>query len=214
MAIRRDTNGSSMASISGDGVAELIRRAQGGDSAAVGQLLELYRSYIKLMARLQIDRRLQGRVAASDLVQETLLHAERHFAGFRGTSEGELIGWLRRVLASQVATLYRHHTAQRRDYRLECQLGAEIDQSSQMLLKGLIRPQSSPSGSAARREEAVLLADALERLPEDYREVILLRNLEGFSFDVVAECMGRTVPSVKSLWTRALSALQDAMSAD
>lgn len=203
-----------MASISGDGVAELIRRAQDGEAAAVGQLLEVYRSYIKLMARLQIDRRLQGRVAASDLVQETLLHAERHFAGFRGTSEGELIGWLRRVLASQVAGLYRHHTAQRRDYRLECQLGAEIDQSSQMLLQGLVRPQSSPSGSAARREEAVLLADALERLPEDYREVILLRNLEGFSFDVVAQCLGRTVHSAKNLWTRALSALQDAMSAD
>lgn len=94
---------------------------------------------------------------------------------------------------------------------MEQQLGSEIDQSSQLIQQALVRPQSSPSRSAVRREEAVLLADALERLPKDYREVILLRNLEGLSFDVVAERMDRTVHSVKNLWARALGKLRDSM---
>ena len=203
-----------MENASDDSVVDLIKRARDGEVAALGQLLEVYRSYIGLLARLQIDRRLQGQIASSDLVQETFLHAERHFAGFRGRSEGELVVWLRRVLASQVARLYRHHSAQLRDYHLDRQLSAEADQSSQLLQQAPVQPQSSPSRSAARREEAVLLADALQRLPEDYREVILWRNLEGLSFDLVAERMDRTVHSVKNLWTRALGKLRDSVCDD
>jgi RNA polymerase sigma-70 factor (ECF subfamily) len=92
-----------MVSISDESVEDLIGRARDGESTALDQLLEVYRNYISLLARLQVDRRLQGRIAPSDLVQETILQAGRHFAGFRGCSEGELVVWLRRVLASQVA---------------------------------------------------------------------------------------------------------------
>jgi RNA polymerase sigma-70 factor (ECF subfamily) len=102
-------------------LAELISHAQRGAGEARGRLLEMYRSYIGILARLQIDRRLRGRVAPSDLVQDTVIEAERNFAGFRGRSEGELIVWLRSVLSTQVARLYRHHTAQQRDFHLEQQ---------------------------------------------------------------------------------------------
>ena len=171
-------------------LAELISRAQHGVGDARGRLLEMYRNYVGILARLQIDRRLRGRVAPSDLVQDTFIEAERNFAGFRGRSEGELIVWLRSVLSTQVARLYRHHTSQQRDFHLEQQLSAEMDQSSQMLQRVFDVKQSSPSHSATRREEAVLLADTLEHLPRDYREVIVLRNLEGLPFDAIAERMG------------------------
>jgi RNA polymerase sigma-70 factor (ECF subfamily) len=203
-----------MVSISDESVEDLIGRARDGESTALDQLLEVYRNYISLLARLQVDRRLQGRISPSDLVQDTIMRAGRHFVGFRGCSEGELVVWLRRMLASQVARLYRHHSAQLRDFHLEQQLDSELDHSSQLLQQALPQSQSSPSRSVVRREEAVLLADALEQLPKDYREVILLRNLEGLSFEEVAERMERTVHSVKNLWTRALSKLQDAMCDD
>jgi RNA polymerase sigma-70 factor (ECF subfamily) len=190
---------------------ELISNAQRGAGDARGRLLEMYRSYIGILARLQIDRRLQGRVAPSDLVQDTFIEAERNFAGFRGRSEGELIVWLRSVLSTQVARLYRHHTAQQRDFHLEHQLNIEMDQSSQMLQRAFDVKQPSPSHAATRREEVVLLADALELLPRDYREVILLRNLEGLPFEAVAERMGRSVHSVKNLWARALAKLRDSL---
>src|SRR5205823_14609068 len=92
--------------------------------------------------------------------------------------------------------------------RLERELVDELNQSSRFLDQGLVAQQSSPSKQAARREQAVLLADALGRLPEDYREVIILSHLEGLSFPEVARRMGRTVNSVKNLWARGLARLR------
>ena len=69
----------------------------------------------------------------------------------------------------------------------------------------LAAPGSSPSEAASRREEAVRLADALGRLPGDYREVLILRHLEGLTFPAAATRMGRTVDAVEKLWMRALA---------
>jgi RNA polymerase sigma-70 factor (ECF subfamily) len=188
---------------------DLLRRARAGDGVALGQLLELYRNYLGLLARLQLGRRLQGKVDPSDLVQEAFLAGHRDFAQFRGHTEGELVGWLRQILASALLSLGRRYAGtQRRDVRRERALAAELEQSSQMLDRGLIAEQSTPSEQAARRERAVLLADALGRLSDDHREVMILRHLEGLSFPELAERMGRSVEAVKKLWIRALAQLR------
>jgi len=187
----------------------LLRHARTGDGSALGRLLELYRNYLKLLARLQIDRRLQVKLDASDVVQETFLEAHRDFGQFRGTTEGELVSWLRQILVTNLANLVRHYRGtQRRDIRLERELAAELDESSRALDHGLVARQSSPSQQAAYHEQAVLLADALGQLPEDYREAVILRHLEGLSFAEVAERMERTVDSVKKLWARGLARLR------
>jgi RNA polymerase sigma-70 factor (ECF subfamily) len=191
---------------------ELLRRVRRGYRAALGPLLETYRNYLKLLARLQIDRRLQGKADASDLVQETFLEAHRDFPQFRGTTEAELVGWLRQVLLSNVANLVRrYYGTSRRDVRLERALAAELEQSSRVLDRGLVASASSPSLQAAHREQAVLLADALGHLPEDYREAIILRHLEGLTFPEVAQRMGRSVDSVKKLWVRGLARLRGSL---
>ncbi len=188
---------------------EMLRRARAGDGAALGQLLELYRGYLALLARLQIGRRLQGKVDASDLVQDTFLEAHRHFARFRGTAEAELVEWLRQILAGLLANLLRRYLGtQRRDVRLERELADQMAESSRVLDRSLAAAQSTPSQRAIRREQAVLLADALDRLPEDYREVIILHHLEELKFPEVARRMGRSVDSVKNLWARALARLR------
>jgi RNA polymerase sigma-70 factor (ECF subfamily) len=187
----------------------LLLRARQGDRTALGQLLETYRNYLKLLARLQIGRRLRGKADASDLVQETFLEAHRDFRQFRGMTEAELLGWLRQVLVSNLANLARrYYGTARRDVRLERELAVELERSSKVLERGLVAKHSSPSAVAAHREQAVLLANALEDLPEDYREAIILRHLQGLSFPEVAERMGRTVDSVKKLWARALARLR------
>jgi RNA polymerase sigma-70 factor (ECF subfamily) len=187
----------------------LVRLARAGSGHALGQLLELYRNYLSLLARLQIGRRLQGKVDEADLVQETFLEAHRHFAQFRGTGEREFGVWLRQILAANLANLLRRYFGtQGRDVRLERRLNADLDQSSRLLDRALVAPQSSPSHQAARREHAVLLADALGQLPTDYREVIILRHLEGLTFPEVARRMGRSVASVEKLWLRALPRLR------
>jgi RNA polymerase sigma-70 factor (ECF subfamily) len=193
----------------GPDLADLLPLARAGDGAARGQLLEQYRGYLLLLARLQIGRRLQGKADAGDLVQETFLEAHRDFAQFQGDSEGELIGWLRRILATNIANLARHYLGtRRRDVRLERQLAAELDQSSHILDGALVANLTPPSQQAARREQAVLLADALQELPDDHREVIILRHLEGLTFPEVAVRMGRSLDVVKKLWPRALARLR------
>jgi RNA polymerase sigma-70 factor (ECF subfamily) len=194
---------------------DLLRKARAGDDTALGALLERYRPYLALLARLQIDRRLRGKADPADLVQETFLEAHRGFPRFRGQTEAELAAWLRRVLAANLVDLVRRFLrAKRRDVRLERELAADVDQSSRALGQVLAAPQSTPSQQAARREQDVLLAEALERLPEDYREVLILHHLEGLDHPSVAARMGRTVDSVKNLWARALGKLRRSLGDD
>jgi RNA polymerase sigma-70 factor (ECF subfamily) len=188
---------------------ELLLQARAGDVESRGRLLERFRNYLVLLCRLQIGRRLQGKFDAADVVQETFLRAHDRFEQFQGSSEGELAAWLRQILASRLAGLIRHYCGTHgRDVRLERELARQLDQSSRILDQGLVASDSSPSHQAARREQAVLLANALERLPEHYREVIVLHQVEELSFPEVAERLGRTLDSVKNLWIRALTRLR------
>jgi RNA polymerase sigma-70 factor (ECF subfamily) len=190
----------------------LLQEARAGDGATLGRLLELYRRYLALLARVQIGHRLQGKVDASDIVQETFLEAHRNFPRFRGTSEGELVRWLRQILAANLADLLRRYLgAKGRDVRLEREIEDAFDRSSVLLDRGLVAQQSSPSQQAARREQAVILADALDQLPDDYRDVLVLRHLEGLTFPQVAERMGRSLDSVEKLWMRGLARLRQIM---
>jgi RNA polymerase sigma-70 factor (ECF subfamily) len=179
---------------------------------ARGQLLEHYRDYLTLLARLEIGRKLQGKADATDLVQEAFLEAHRSFPRFRGDGEAELLAWLRQILAHRLAKLLRRYLGtQRRDVRLERELAVSVDQSSRLLDRGLMALSSSPSRQARRREQAALLAEALRRLPEDYREVLILRHLEEQSFPEVARRLGRSVEAVKKLWARAVPRLREVL---
>jgi RNA polymerase sigma-70 factor, ECF subfamily len=190
-------------------VEQLLSLARSGSDPARGQLLEQYRNYLGLLARLQIGRRLQGKVDPGDMVQETFLEAHRQFGRFRGDSELELTAWLRAILAGVLSHLVRRYFGtQGRDVRLERELADDLDQSSRFMDHGLAAQESSPSQRASRREQAVLLADSLNQLPPDYREVLILRHLEGLTFPEIAARMGRSVDSVEKLWVRALPRLR------
>jgi RNA polymerase sigma-70 factor (ECF subfamily) len=191
---------------------QLLAEARRGRGDCLGALLELYRNYLYLLARTQIDLHLQARVNPSDLVQETFLEVCRHFHQFRGTSEKELLAWLRRILVRNLAGLVEKQLlAQKRDLRrevsLERQRSALLD-SAERFDAALGHSGSSPSAQAQRRELVTLVADQLTRLPAPYRDVIILRNLEGLAFKEVARRMNRTPGAVRVLWLRALDQLR------
>src|SRR5262245_47900947 len=176
---------------------QMLLEARTGDGAVLGRLLETYRRYLALLARVQIGARLQGKVDEFDLVQETFLEAHRNFSRFQGTSEAQFVSWLRQILAMCLAGVLRRYLGtQGRDIRLEREIIDAVDRSSIALDHALVAPGSSPSQQASRREQAVLLADALGELPDDYREVIVLRHLESLTFPQIAQRMGRSVDSV------------------
>lgn len=187
----------------------LLGQARAGDADRLGQLLERHRRYLTVLARVQIGLRLQGKVDAADLVQETFLEAHRGFTRFRGETAAEFAHWLRQIMAANLADLCRRFLGtQGRDVRLEREIEVGLDQSTRILDGGLISPQSSPSQQAVRREQAVRLADALERLPADYRDVLVLRHLEGLTFPDIARRLERSLDSVEKLWVRGLARLR------
>ncbi len=189
---------------------EMLTQARINPQEGLGPLLEKHRSYLGLLARVQIGRRLQGKADSADLVQETFLEAHRHFPLFHGRTAAEFVQWLRQILAGRLAKLVRRYLGTKgRDVRLEQDLERELARSSHAFGRALVAGQSTPSQQAVRREHAVLLAQALDRLPKDYREVLILRHLDECAFAEVARRMGRTLESVKKLWARALPRLRE-----
>lgn len=187
----------------------LLQQARAGDDAARGALLEGYRTYLELLARIEVGRRMQTKVDPGDIVQETFLEAHRNFGLFRGNSDGEFVAWLKGILATRIATLVRHFVGtQGRDIRRERDLEVDLDQSSRALDRGLVALQSTPSQQLVRRELGVMLADALARLPDEYREIIVLRHFEELPFPEAALRMNRSVDSVQKLWVRGLARLK------
>lgn len=195
-----------------DDVVALIGRARRGSGDSLGRLLQMYRNYLMVLAGTQIERRLQPRMSPSDIVQETMLRAHANFGQFRGASEPELVGWLRQILVNNLAKFVEQHVlAARRDVRREVsieRLGQALEQSTIQLAALLPAGSRSPSAAAQQREEAVLLADRLAMLAPDYREVLMLRNLQGLPFETIAEQMDRSVSATRMLWLRAIEKLR------
>jgi RNA polymerase sigma-70 factor (ECF subfamily) len=188
---------------------QMLREARRGNPEALGKLLEYYRPYLRLLARIQVASRMQKELDASDVVQETFLDAARDFPQFRGSSDAEFVGWLKRLLAANVADAHRRFLGtQKRNVLQESDVLQMLDASSAIVDERLLAQVDSPSASIDVRERAVRLATALERLPPQYHEVIVLHHFQGLGFQEVAVQLDRSLYSVKNLWLRALVALK------
>jgi len=194
--------------MAGSDVEQLLGDARQGQREPLGQLLQLYQNYLNILATTQLDRRLRRRMNASDLVQETMLAAHRDFGKFRGSTEREFLAWLRQILIHCLHhAIETHVKAQRRDVRCEIsidQAGLALDRSATNFAQALADPGPSPSAPARQRERSVALADQLAKLRPEYRDVIVLRNLQGLSFEEIAQRMDRKTGAVRMLWLRAI----------
>jgi RNA polymerase sigma-70 factor, ECF subfamily len=186
-------------------VAGLLARARDGDRAALDRLFGACRGYVRALARARLESWLQAKVDPSDLVQQSLLDAFRGFGQFQGATSAEWLAWLRRIVEHNAADLIRfYHGADKRQVGREVVLGHGSDGGFSPAAGG-----ETPSQELLRKERELLLADALERLAEDHRAVIVLRNLQRLPFDEVARRLGRSRPAVQMLWMRAMRKLQE-----
>lgn len=188
---------------------------QQADPDRLGSILQLYWNYLHLLAEAQLDRRLRARFSPSDLVQETLLEAHRDFPQFRGSTEAEFLAWLRQILVHNlIVAVRRHFKAGKRDVRREVsleQVRADLDTSALSMAAILAQGGTSPHARVQREELLVALADNLAALPQDYREVIVSRHLQGCSFAEIAQRMDRNEGAVRMLWLRAIGQLRARM---
>jgi RNA polymerase sigma-70 factor (ECF subfamily) len=194
-----------------DEVSQLLPAVRSGSPDGLGRALDRFRDYLLAIANRQLDSALQAKGGASDIVQETFLEAQRDFDQFGGTTGSELRAWLVRLLMNNVANFARHYKATgKRELKREVALPGDPHSG---ITGGLAADTPTPSVEAMAEERAEAVRRAVDRLPEDYRRVILLRNREDRPFDEIARLMGRSENAVRKLWFRAVELLQHELGA-
>jgi RNA polymerase sigma-70 factor (ECF subfamily) len=189
-------------------IAAWLREARAGSRESLGKLFDLCHGYLLSVARGELDPHLQAKGGASDVLQETFLEAQRDFAGFRGSTDKELLAWLRRLLLNNLSNFSR-------DYREAAKRSIErevpLDNGSAGAAEAVPSDSLSPSAHALAGEQREALERVLQRLPADYQEVIRLRYQEELSFTEIAALMQRSSNAVRKLWLRAVEQVRKEM---
>jgi RNA polymerase sigma-70 factor (ECF subfamily) len=188
-------------------ITELLKLSRQGDPVATDHLMTVYRPYLRLLARRRLPKFINKRIDGSDIVQQTLIDAMRGLNEFRGQTEGEFTAWMLKLLERNLLQSARLNTAEKRDVRREVQehMGSG---SAQLMWHPMASDGSNPQSSVFRGEAALLLAQALEQLPEDQRTAIEMRYLEHEPLETIAREMDKTISAVAGLIRRGVEKLR------
>ena len=173
-----------------------------------------YRAYLRFLSDSAVPRELRAKLDPSDLVQQSLLQACRALPSFAGTSEGEMLAWLRQILARNVARAARDYNRQRRDVFRERAVTKAVESSSMRMAVFLDHQGAPPPDEIIQAERVLHLCEAIEALPDAQREAVRLHHLEGLTITEVADRMDRSVASIGGLLKRGLKALRHSIGRD
>jgi len=188
---------------------DLIKRARRGDQDSKERLIRRYYERVRRIVRIRMDARLRRRLDSGDILQETFMSAVAAFDRFDVESEASFINWLSVIAERKIRDAVDHLTAQRRDARREVSLDlAASEQDDLSLVDRLPKESPTPLSQLGFQEDSVQLEDAIHDLPEQYRELILLRDYAGYSWDEIAKETGRPSESAaRMMHARAMVAL-------
>jgi RNA polymerase sigma-70 factor (ECF subfamily) len=199
--------------MSGDGeeVDRLLRRAGEGDGAALGALFDRHRDRLRRMVQLRMDRRMQGRLDASDVLQDAYLEVSRCLADYLRNPAMPFFLWLRVLTGRKLLALHRHHLgthmrAAGREVSLHG--GAMPEASSASLAAQLLGRQATPSQEAVRAELQLRIEAALNGMEDLDREILALRHFEHLSNAEAAEVLGISQGAASNRFIRALRRLR------
>jgi len=198
----------------GDPVEGLIERARGGDEAALAELFDAYRSRLRGMVSLRLDRRLRGRVDASDVLQDAYLDLARRLPEYREQEGLPFFLWLRLITGQRLMLVHRCHlqTAMRDASREVSIYRGTMPQASSASIAGqLLGRMTSVSQRAIRAEVQVKLQEALNALDPTDREILVLRHFEELSNRDAALVLGLTKTAASNRYVRALKRLREAL---
>lgn len=192
---------------------QLLDRLNDGDTSVLAELFELYRSRLKLMVRMRMDRRITGRLSPSDVLQETMMEATRRIDAYLENPNMPFHLWLRFLTGQQLLTAHRRHLGtQRRDAAQEINIYAGSPQAtSEYMAAQLIGHLTSPSQVAVREEVREMLQVALNQMDPIDREILTLRHFEDLSNNEVAQLLNLKKSAASNRYVRALQRLRGAM---
>lgn len=170
--------------------------------------LDRFRTYLRFLADIKLDRRLRGRIEPSDIVQETLLKAYTAWDTFSGDEPGQRVAWLRQILMRTILHALRDAQRAKRDIARERQLDGLLDQSSRRIEQWLAADQTSPSQAVQHSEELMRTAEAVYQLPEAERIAVIGYYWQGATLGEIGDELGRSAPAVAGLVHRGLRRLR------
>ena len=195
-------------------VVELQRRIERGDEAALLDLFTRHRDRLKRMVKLRLDRRLQGRIDASDVLQEASIDVVRRAREYMARPSMPAFLWLRWITGERLLSLHRRHLGSKvRDAGLEVSLhhGALPQATSVSLAAMLLGRLTSPTRAAQRAELQLRLQDALNAMDPVDREILTLRHFEDLNNNETAQVLGISKTAASNRYIRALKRLKDAL---
>jgi len=199
-----------------DDTQALVARTVGGDAQAFSVLVERYRDRLKRMVGLRMDRRLQGRVDASAVVQEALIDAAKRLDEYAADPPMGFFLWLRWLTGEKLLNAHRHHLGtHKRDAAREVSLyrRAMPEACSVSIAQQLLGRLTSPTRAVARAELQLIVQEVLNSMDPVDREVLILRNFEQLTTDETAKVLGIKRSTASKRYIAALKRLKQAMSA-
>lgn len=190
---------------------DLLRRAKAGDAAALGALFAHYRERLRKMVSLRLDRRVAGRLDASDVLQEAYLDVARRFSEYVAAPAVPFYVWLRALTGQRLIDLHRQHLgAKMRDAGQEVSLyrGALPQASSASLAQQLLAGLTSPTQAVIRAEMQLQLQEALNGMDAMDREVVVLRHFEELNNIETAAVLGIEPSAASKRYLRAIRRLK------
>jgi RNA polymerase sigma-70 factor (ECF subfamily) len=200
---------------SADPLDDLLRRARAGDASALGGLFTHHQERLRRMIHLRLDRRLTGRVDASDILQDVYLEVRQRMETGGADPNLPFFLWLRLVTGQKLSDLHRRHLGTRmRDAGMEISLhrGAMPAASSASLAAQLLGTMTSASQAAINAEHRLIVQEALNGLDPIDREILVLRHFEYLSNDEAALALGLKRSTASQRYLRALKRLKDVLS--
>jgi RNA polymerase sigma-70 factor (ECF subfamily) len=190
--------------------AMLLQCAANGDAVARAELLERHRDRLRRMLAVRMDSRLSRRIDPSDIVQETLVQADKRLDKYLDERPLPFYPWLRQLAWDQLVAFHRKHVlASRRTRRRERELfGSLSDESVAKLASCLVDPSADPLRRLVKEELRNRIRLAIDQLPDAYREIIVLRHLEQLTNAEAAEVLSIGVSAAKMRHLRALERLR------
>ena len=194
-----------------DQTQQLLDAARDGDVSAAGQLLNRHRDALRRMVEMRLDRRIQQRVDASDIVQEVMIEANRRLRTYLEDPAMPFHLWLRQMARDRIIDAHRRHRAsgKRSVDREQAMVAAKtLDRSTVELAAQLCDPELTPAAAATMEELQRRFQIAIESMDDNDREIVLMRHFEQLSNQDVARSLGLTEPAASMRYLRAMRRLR------
>lgn len=196
-----------------DRTRELLRKAKEGQNGAVDALLDRHRDAVHRLVQLRLDRRLRQRIDVSDIVQETMMEANRRLREYMETPRMDFHLWLRQIARDRMIDAHRRHRGtSKRSMDREQELQVRTPEQSSVDLAGQLKDlELTPAAAALNREMVQLVESALTNLEDPDSEIILMRHYENLSNQEVAQALGLSEPAASMRYLRAIRRLREAL---